>query len=75
MTKSLVKKPSGLKLPVFNGKSGHAAGIRPDSNRSMLDAADGFTETTRLYAEPANAEQLHKLIDRYRAGRALIRKH
>lgn len=29
-----------VRLPVYRGKSGLAAGIDPRSNRSMLDAAD-----------------------------------
>lgn len=55
MTKPLVKKPSKLKLPVLRGKGGMLAGIDPKSNASMLDAADGLTDTTHLLAEPANA--------------------
>ena len=74
MTKPLVKKLSKLKLPVLNGKGGMAAGIRPDSNRSMLDAADGFTETAHLLAEPANAEHLRRSISQYRAGRLRVKE-
>ena len=50
------------------------AGIDPKSNASMLDAADGFTETTHLLAEPANAEHLRQSISQYRAGRVRIEK-
>ncbi len=49
------------------------AGIRPDSNRSMLDAADGFNDTAHLLAEPANAEHLMKSIAQYRAGRLRVK--
>jgi hypothetical protein len=74
MTKSLVKKPLELKLPVFNGKGGMLAGIDPKSNASMLDAADGFAETAHLLAEPANAKHLRNSIGQYRAGLALTKK-
>ena len=43
------------------------AGIDPKSNASILDAADGFTETAYLLAEPANAEHLRRSISQYRA--------
>ena len=69
MTKPLVKKLIEPKIPVFDGRSELAEGAVPDSNRSMLDAADGFTDTTHLLAEPANAEHLHLSIVQYRAGR------
>lgn len=74
MTKSLVKKPLELKLPVLNGKGCVLAGIDPKSNASMLDAADGFAETAYLLAEPANAEHLRRSIRQYRAGRLRTKK-
>jgi Family of unknown function (DUF6364) len=33
-----------IKLPVFRGGGGLLPGIDPSSNRSMLDAADGFLD-------------------------------
>lgn len=30
-----------LKLPVFKGRGGLVAGLKPGSNKAMLDAADG----------------------------------
>ena len=33
-----------IKLPVFRGGGGLMPGIDPSSNRSMLDAADGFLD-------------------------------
>ena len=74
MTKPPIKKISKLKLPVLRGKGGMLAGIDPKSNASMLDAADGFTETTHLLAEPANAEHLRQSISQYRAERVRIEK-
>ena len=68
-TKRLVKQPLNLKLAVLNGKGGMPAGIRADSNRSMLGAADGFDDTTHLLAHAANAKHLLKSISQYRAGR------
>lgn len=74
MTKSLVKKPLELKLPVLNGKGGMLAGIDLKSNASMMDAADGFTETAYLLAEPVNAEHLCNSISQYRAGSMRVRE-
>ncbi|HPV24384.1 MAG TPA: hypothetical protein PLJ65_09430 [Casimicrobium sp.] len=74
MTKSPVKKESKLKFPVLRGKGGMHAGIDPESNASMLDAADGFTETAYLLAEPANAEHLRRSISQYRAGRMRVKE-
>lgn len=73
MTQPPVTKPRDLKLPVMKGEGGMIAGIRPDSNRSMLDAADGFNDTAHLLAEPANAEHLMKSIAQYRAGRLRVK--
>ncbi len=70
MTKPPVKKPPKLKLPVLNGKGGMLAGIDPKSNASMLDAADGFTDTTYLLAESANAKHLRRSIQQYRQTNA-----
>ena len=70
----LVKEPPNLKLPVMSGKGGMLPGIRPDSNQSMLDAADGFDETSHLLAEPANARHLLKSINQYRAGRVRVKQ-
>ena len=36
-----------VKLPVFRGGGGLMPGIDPCSNKSMLDAADGFLDSTR----------------------------
>ena len=74
MTRPLVKEPPNLNLPVMNGKGGMLPGIRPDSNQSMLDAADGFNETSHLLAEPANAKHLLKSINQYRAGRVRVKQ-
>ena len=74
MAKALTKKTSKLKLPVLNGKGGMVAGIDPTSNASMLDAADGFTDTTHLLAKPTNAEHLRRSISQYRAGLVRIKK-
>ena len=74
MTPLPVKKPRRLKLPVMKGEGGLIAGIRPDSNRSILDAADGFDDTAHLLAEPANAEHLMKSIGQYRAGRVRFKE-
>lgn len=74
MTNPPIKKSTKLNLPVLKGKGGMVAGIDPKSNASMLDAADGFTETTHLLAEPANAEHLRQSISQYRAGRVRIEK-
>ena len=74
MTKPSVKKASKLKLPVLSGTGGMVAGIDPKSNASVLDAADGFTETAHLLAEPANAEHLRNSIGQYRAGLVLAKK-
>lgn len=63
-----VKKSRRLKLPVMKGEGGMIAGIRPDSNRSILDAADGRNATAYLLSEPANAKHLMKSIGQYRAG-------
>ena len=68
-----VKKPRRLQLPVMKGEGGMIAGIRPDSNRSILDAADGFNDTAYLLAEPADAKHLMKSIDQYRAGRLQVK--
>ncbi len=35
-----------VKLPVFRGGGGFMPGIDPCSNKSMLDAADGFLDGT-----------------------------
>jgi hypothetical protein len=72
MTRRLVKEPPNLNLPVMNGKGGMLPGNRPDSNQSMLDAADGFDDTAHLLAEPANAKHLLKSINQYRAGRVRV---
>jgi hypothetical protein len=74
MTKPPIKKASKLKLPVLSGKGGMVAGIDPTGNASMLDAADGFTDTTHLLAEPANAEHLRRSISQYRAARVLAKE-
>ena len=74
MIKLLVKKQPDLKLPVMNGKGGMLPRIRPDSNQSMLDAADGFNETSHLLAEPANAKHLLKSINQYRVGRVRVKQ-
>ncbi len=77
MTRRLVKEPPNLNLPAMNGKGGMLPGIRPDSNQSMLDAADGFDgfdETTHLLAEPANAKHLLKSINQYRAERVRVKR-
>lgn len=74
MTKPLTKTTSELRLPVLDGKGGMVPGIRPDSNASILDAAEGFSETAHLLAEPANAEHLRKSISQYRAVRTRIKK-
>ncbi len=74
MVKPPIKKASKLNLPVLSGKGGMVAGIDPKSNASVLDAADGFAETTYLLAEPANAEHLHRSISQYRAGRVRVRE-
>ena len=74
MTKPLAKKSTELMLPVLNGKDGMIAGIDPKSNASILDAAEGFTETAYLLAEPANAEQLRLSISQYRAGRVRVKE-
>lgn len=73
MTKALVTKSTKLKLPALNGKGGMLPGIRPDSDQSILDAADGFNETDYLLAEPANAAHLRRSISQYRAGRVKVR--
>ena len=73
MTKPPVKKVSKLTLPVLREKGGMLAGADPKSNTSMLDAADGFSETAHLLAEPANAEHLCNSIGQYRAGLALTK--
>ncbi len=70
MNKPLTKKTSKLKLPVLSGKGGMVVGIDPKSNASMLDAADGFTDTTHLLAEPANADHLRRSIQQYRRTNA-----
>ncbi len=41
----LPSKP--VDLPIFRGGGGLLPGIDPSSNKSMLDAADGFMEGTR----------------------------
>ena len=74
MTNPPVKKSTKLILPVLKGKGGTVAGIDPKSNASMLDSADGFTDTTHLLAEPANAEHLRQSISQYRAARVRIEK-
>ena len=74
MTKPPVKKVSKPKLPVLRGKGGMLAGIDPKSNSSMLDAADGFTETAYLLAEPANAEHLRLSISQYRAAQVRVKE-
>lgn len=74
MTKPPVKKASKLELPVLRGKGGMLAGIDPKSNSSMLDAADGFTETAYLLAEPANAEHLCLSISQYRAAQVRVKE-
>jgi hypothetical protein len=74
MTKLLVKKLTKPKLPVMTGKGGMVAGIDPKSNASMLDAADGFTDTTHLLADPANAEHLRLSISQYRAGHLRVKE-
>ena len=58
----------------MKGEGGMIAGIRPDSNRSILDAADGFNDTTHLLAEPANAKHLLKSISQYRAVRVAAKE-
>ena len=35
-----VTKPGIRKIPVFKGRGGLVAGLNPNSNRAMLDAAD-----------------------------------
>ena len=70
----LVKEPPNLNLPVMNGNGGMLPGIRPDSNQSMLDAADGFDETSHLLAEPANAKHLLKSIIQYRERRVRVKQ-
>ena len=74
MTEPPVKEASKLKLPVLSGKGWMVAGIDPTSNASMLDAAEGFAETTYLLAEPANAEHLRRSISQYRTGRLRTKK-
>ena len=73
MNQPPVKKPRSPNLPVMKGEGGMIAGIRPDSNRSMLDAADGFNDTAHLLGEPANAKHLRKSIGQYRAGRLRVK--
>ena len=70
MTKPFKKKSTNLKLPVLKGKGGMISGIDPTSNSSMLDAADGFTDTTYLLAEPANSAHLRQSIHQYRRANA-----
>jgi len=66
------KLPSELDLPVFDGKSGIAAGIDPLSNSSMLDAMDDGSETRYLLIEPANAAHLLRSIKQHRQGKTKI---
>ena len=74
MAKAPIKKTSKLKLPVLYGKGGMVAGIDPTSNASILDAADGFTETAYLLAEPANAEHLCLSISQYHAAQVRVKE-
>ena len=66
------KLPSKLDLPVFDGKSGMAAGIDPLSNSSMLDAMDDGSETRYLLKEPANAAHLLRSIKQHRQGKKKV---
>ena len=66
------KRSSTLKLPVFDGKGGLAAGIDPLSNSSMLDAMDDGKETRYLLSEPANAAHLLRSIKQQRLGKKKV---
>lgn len=74
MPKPPVKKVSKPKVPVIRGHGGMLAGIDPKSDSLILDAADGFTETAYLLAEPANAEHLRRSMSQYRAGRMRVKE-
>ena len=45
--------PKLVKLPVFRGGGGLMPGIDPCSNKSMLDAADGFLDTLHMTPDDA----------------------